>query len=30
VTRLEGDSDTVVGLPLALLRDLLPPELRLG
>ena len=28
VTRLEGDADTVIGLPLALLRELLPPELR--
>lgn len=28
VTRLEGDVDTVIGLPLALLRELLPPELR--
>jgi len=27
VTRLEGDADTVIGLPLALLRELLPPEL---
>jgi septum formation protein len=30
VTRLEGDSDTVVGLPLALLRDLLPRSLPSG
>ena len=30
VTRLEGDVDTVIGLPLALLRELLPPELRRG
>jgi septum formation protein len=30
VTRLEGDADTVIGLPLALLRELLPPELRRG
>jgi septum formation protein len=28
VTRLEGDADTVIGLPLALLRELLPPEMR--
>jgi septum formation protein len=28
VTRLEGDADTVIGLPMALLRELLPPELR--
>lgn len=30
VTRLEGDSDTVIGLPLALVRELLPPALRRG
>jgi septum formation protein len=30
VTRVEGDADTVIGLPLTLLRDLLPPELRRG
>jgi septum formation protein len=30
VTRLEGDADTVIGLSLALLRQLLPPELRRG
>jgi septum formation protein len=30
VTRVEGDADTVIGLPLALLRELLPPELRRG
>ena len=28
VTRVEGDADTVIGLPMALLRELLPPELR--
>lgn len=28
VTRVEGDADTVIGLPIALLRELLPPELR--
>jgi septum formation protein len=28
VTRVEGDADTVIGLPLTLLRELLPPELR--
>src|SRR5262249_42162498 len=28
VTRVEGDADTVIGLPLALLRELLPQELR--
>lgn len=28
VTRVEGDTDTVIGLPIALLRELLPPELR--
>ena len=28
VTRLEGDADTVIGLSLALLRELLPEELR--
>jgi septum formation protein len=28
VTRVEGDADTVIGLPLTLLRELLPAELR--
>lgn len=28
VTRVEGEADTVIGLPIALLRELLPPELR--
>ncbi|HEY4026542.1 MAG TPA: Maf family protein [Candidatus Dormibacteraeota bacterium] len=28
ITRLEGEPDTVIGLPVALLDELLPPELR--
>lgn len=28
VIRVEGDADTVIGLPMALLRELLPPQLR--
>jgi septum formation protein len=28
VTRLDGEADTVIGLPLALVNDLLPPALR--
>ncbi len=30
VTRLEGEADTVIGLPIALLDRLLPPDLRRG
>jgi len=29
VTRLDGELDTVIGLPVALVEELLPPELRI-